>query len=75
MRRLRFARMMEKREDPVVFGLIEMPMEDLEEDQTTPLRIRNRGKHPVNRNGKSFSNGDSTRLRDSDWNAIETAKL
>ena len=41
--------------------------EHREEDQTVPLRIRKRG--------KSFGNGDSARLRDSDWNAIETAKL
>ena len=43
--------------------------EERKEDQTVPLRIRHRGKRPVNRIGKSFSNGDS------DCNAIQTAKL
>ena len=47
----------------------------MEEDQTVPLSIRNRGKRSVNRIGKSFSNGDSARLQHSDWNAIEKAWL
>ena len=42
---------------------------DREEDRAVPLSIRLRGTRSVNRIGKSFSNGDTARLLDSDWNA------
>ena len=77
VRRLRLARNEEERERRPWRTLANRNAqgEDMEEAQTVPLRIRDRGKRPVNRIGKSFSNGDSERLRDSDWNAIVSANL
>ena len=44
--------------------------EDWEEDETVPLCIRHRGMRPVNLIGKSFSTGDSARLRDFDSDIV-----
>ena len=69
MKRLGLARMMEERGPCRIWTDRNTQGEDREDDQTVPLSIRPRCKRSVNRVGKSFSNEDFARLRDSDWKA------
>ena len=69
MSRLRFARMTDEREDPAIFGLIGAPKARIGRN-TKLFQSVFEADRPVNRIGKSFCNGDSAGLRDSDWNVI-----
>ena len=55
VRRLRLARMTEERGPCGIWTDRNAQGEDRKENQTVPLRIRSRGKRPVNHIGKSFT--------------------